>query len=280
MTLDSWLKAHAYLRPLAGFCVEVESAATQVVDARVAPIPCWEDYEHDFQAGVPLLQSSLAAIDLEPAGRLVVELVEQLAKRSLAGTVAADVRLLGDELRRDVAPARRIASWLIGDGGFAPSRPGLLRYIGWTAASRYLRPVLDAYDTRRDEHRWLRSHCPSCGSPPAMAQLSGVDPGRMRFLVCACCRTRWRYSRTGCPFCDTDSRRIAVVAVEGEGGLRLDYCESCKGYLKTYDGQGAEALLLADWTSLHLDVAAQDRGLKRLAASMFDFDAGVPTARS
>jgi FdhE protein len=109
-----------------------------------------------------------------------------------------------------------------------------------------------------------------------MAQLSGIDPGRMRFLVCSSCTTRWRYSRTGCPFCDTDTRRIAVVTVEGEGGLRLDSCEACRGYLKTYDGQGEEAVLLADWTSLHLDVIARDRGLERRASSMFEFDsAGV-----
>ena len=27
-------------------------------------------------------------------------------------------------------------------------------------------------------------------------------------------------------------------------------------------------MLLADWTSIHLDIIARDRGLKRLAASM------------
>jgi FdhE protein len=61
------------------------------------------------------------------------------------------------------------------------------------------------------------------------------------------------------------------VAVEGEAGLRIDYCVSCSGYLKTYDGQGDEALLLSDWSSLHLDLIAHDRGLKRLAASLYDF---------
>ena len=57
--------------------------------------------------------------------------------------------------------------------------------------------------------------------------------------------------------------------VEGEGGLRIDYCESCRGYLKTYAGEGSENVLLADWTSLHLDLIACDRGLRRLAASLY-----------
>jgi FdhE protein len=60
------------------------------------------------------------------------------------------------------------------------------------------------------------------------------------------------------------------VTVEGEGGLRIDYCESCRGYLKTYDGEGNEAVMLVDWTSIHLDVIARDRGLKRLAASLYE----------
>jgi hypothetical protein len=28
-------------------------------------------------------------------------------------------------------------------------------------------------------------------------------------------------------------------------------------------------VLLADWTSIHLDIIAQDRGLKRLATSLY-----------
>jgi FdhE protein len=49
---------------------------------------------------------------------------------------------------------------------------------------------------------------------------------------------------------------------------------ACGSYLKTYEGLGREALLLADWTSLHLDVLAQDRGLKRMAASLFGLESG------
>jgi hypothetical protein len=50
----------------------------------------------------------------------------------------------------------------------------------------------------------------------------------------------------------------------------LIYCEKCQGYLKTYEREGNEVVLLADWTSLHLDLLARDRGLKRLAASLYE----------
>jgi FdhE protein len=110
-----------------------------------------------------------------------------------------------------------------------------------------------------------------------MAQLVGVDPGRMRYLSCGCCGTRWRFRRTACPFCESNSQRLGVVAVEGEKPLRVDYCESCRGYLKTYDGQGDEALFLADWSSLHLDLVARDRGLKRLGTSLFELEPELQT---
>jgi FdhE protein len=61
-----------------------------------------------------------------------------------------------------------------------------------------------------------------------------------------------------------------VLSVEGEGGLRIDYCEGCRGYLKTYEGEGSENVLLADWTSIHFDILARDRGLIRSAASLYE----------
>ena len=109
-----------------------------------------------------------------------------------------------------------------------------------------------------------------------MAQLVGADPGRKRLLCCGCCGTRWQFTRTACPFCEANSQRLTSLAIEGEPRLRIDHCESCRGYLKTYDGEGDESLLLADWSSLHLDLIAHDRGLMRLAASLFDPGALAP----
>ena len=59
------------------------------------------------------------------------------------------------------------------------------------------------------------------------------------------------------------------MTISGEPGLRIDYCEVCRGYLKTYDGTGSEEVMLADWTSVHLDILASDHGYKRSAASLY-----------
>lgn len=264
LTLEAWLGKHPYLEPVGRFCREVEAAAAGMTER--ASVPDWKDYEADFRAGVPLLKSVDAEMDLDAAGRAVADLVRSVAPRTPGGDAA-----LAD-LAAEGAGSSRVVDWLLGEETLTPSAPGLLRYLGWTAMSAYLSPVLGPFAAWRDEEKWLRAHCPTCGSLPAMAQLSGTEPGRMRFLACGCCGTRWQYSRTGCPFCESDPRRLTTLAIEGEGGLRIDCCELCKGYLKTYDGGGDEAVLLADWTSLHLDVLAHDRGLKRLAASLYELD--------
>lgn len=273
MSLDAWLETHPYLRDLARFSSRVAAASEGLVSS--PRVPSWDDYAGDFAAGVPLLQSAAALIDLEPAGTIAGELLERLAGDDLAGAPASDIRALADALRREPSPGRRVAAYLLGDDAWDPPRPGLLRYLGWVATARYLEPVVKAFAAWRDEERWMRPYCPTCGSAPAMAQLVGADPGRRRLLACGRCRTRWQYRRTQCPFCENDSQRLSALAVEGQAGLRIDYCEACRGYLKTYDGEGDEAVLLADWTSLHLDVAARDRGLERRAASLYDLPAAA-----
>jgi FdhE protein len=258
MTRDLWLSQHPYLQPVADVHALVEAAAERI--AVPAPsIPNWDAYVTDFHAGVPLLQSSTFAFDFAAAEPAVDSLIRALASASLPEPLATACQ----DLAANLEPT----------DGRSPAHAGLLRYLGWVVLVRSLAPVVSAFDAWRNEERWLRNYCPTCGEPPAMAQLVGKDPGRLRKLSCGRCRTRWRYRRTGCPFCDSrDQHRQAVVSVEGEAGLRIDYCDACSGYLKTYDGEGSESVLLADWTSVHLDVIARDRGLKRVAASLYEFD--------
>jgi FdhE protein len=271
LTRDGWVDAHAFLRPVAELCARVENLAAEVVaDYGTPDLPAWDDYADDFREGIPLLRSPVAGIDLFPLGRMTGSLVGRVASDFVDGTLLSEAAALGAQLRAEPDAPGLIAAWLLGEETFDPLAPGLLRYLGWTAASRYLAPLVAAFGRWRDEERWHRNYCPTCGSGPAMGQLIGVDPGRQRLLSCGSCGSRWRYRRTQCPFCENDSQQLVVLAVQGEAGLRIDYCEACKGYLKTYDGQGDEAVQLLDWTSLHLDVVARDRGLERKAASLYE----------
>lgn len=269
MTQHSWLAAHPYLQPLASFHAQVDSALDELLITS-DHIPAWDNYADDFHAGVPLLRSSKAGIDFKPAEKIIVLLLKRLTTISLPAPLEEQVKILSAELRDEIGAPQQAIAWLLYDGETISLCPGLLRYLGWTVLSRHLHPIIAAFGQWRTEDHWLRSYCPTCGSLPAMAQLAGKDQGRRRLLSCGCCGTGWCYQRMGCPFCERqNSHQLAVLDVEGEGSLRIDYCESCLGYLKTYNGEGNESVLLADWTSIHLDFAAQDRGLKRFAASLY-----------
>jgi len=269
LTREGWLGTHAYLRGIADFCARVDHAA-DALGIESPPLPAWEDHQEEFLGGVPWLQAANVPIDLEPAGRAVIALVQRLASDDSAENVGTEAVALASQLEKDRDAPRRIVSWLLGDTSWTPVAPGLLRYLGWAAMRRFLAPLVDSFEGWRDDERWLRNYCPTCGSGPVMGQLVGKDPGRKRLLCCGRCGTRWQYKRARCPFCEHDSDRALVLSIEGEGGLRIDQCEACRGYLKTYDGQGDEALLLADWSSLHLDLLARERGWERMAASLYE----------
>ena len=90
--------------------------------------------------------------------------------------------------------------------------------------------------------------------------------------------------RAGCPFCDgMDEHRLTAVAVDGEGGLRIDYCEACGDYLKTYDGEGNESgLSPTGRDSISITPIRMGRGSRRasrdadLADRSTQYDAARP----
>jgi FdhE protein len=270
MTREDWLTHHPYLQSVADFQMQVQAAASAVPMPDIA-IRRWDDYVSEFRSGVPLLHSSGAAIDLQPAEEVITGLLHEMAARPLPDPPAKQIAALVAELRGEQNAPHRVLGWLIHEREFPSNHPGLLCYLGWAALRRVLCPLVKAFAEWRDEERWLRRYCPTCGSDPSMAQLVGEDSGRIRLFLCGSCGTRWRYRRTGCPFCENENeRRLTVLTIEGENGLRIDCCESCGGYLKTYEGRGNELFLLEDWTSLHLDIIACDCGFKRLASSLYE----------
>jgi FdhE protein len=273
VTLDEWLRDRAFLLPLARARARIDAAIAAAAPPSPPP-PDWEDYRAEFRAGVPLLHSTSADIDLDAAGSAILSAVATLGGDRSADALVGDACALDAWLRGNEGTPRRTIDWLLGDDEWSPPQAGLLRCVGWLTLTTSLGPLVAAFDAwraRDDEEQWMRRYCPTCGSLSSMAQLVGVDPGRMRFLCCGGCGTRWRYGRNLCPFCEAESHKRSSAVVEGEHGLRIDHCDACGGYLKTYAGQGSEAVLLADWTSLHLDIAARDRGWQRMAASLYDF---------
>ena len=182
MTRDAWLEKHPYLQRIAELVDEVDAAAAGIATGGPST-PVWDDYAFDFGAGVPLLSSSDAALDLEPAGRLIGSLVEELSAGPRTGKLAEETRTLAAELRRDGAP-RRVVDWLLGEAAFTPPSPGLLRFVGWSALARWLQPVVHAFERWRDEERWQRETCPTCGH----GTITRIVQAQRATFFCAICQ--------------------------------------------------------------------------------------------
>jgi FdhE protein len=272
MTEERWLETHRYLEPIARLQRLVDEAAAAIPAVALAP-PRWDDYAADLSEGVPLLASAAHGLDPVPAAADALRaLCERLEEARLPGTLAAPVQGLREALRRSPGEAHRIVEWALAgaEPREAPEGAGVASFLAWTALRKVLAPVREAFGRWR-ESRWTRSTCPTCGAQPSMAQLVVDGELRQRHLACGRCATRWRYRRVACPHCLNEAAdRLGALELE-EGGtpLRLEYCDDCKGYVKTYAAEGDEALLLSDWSTLHLDALAAARGLRRAGASLF-----------
>jgi FdhE protein len=267
-----WIESHPYLEGVAAFQALVEGAAAGV--APTALRPAWDAYAADLAAGVPLLRSARGGLDVAPEGAVALRAIAaRVATAELPPAIAGAAKALEEALQEPRAAEAAIA-WLVcgspEKGG--PEGAGLMRYLGWTALQHVLAPLVAEFGRRRDEERWRRGECPTCGSAPTMGALLTVAEGRGRQLACGCCRTRWAFKRVACPFCaNEDATRLGVLEVEEEP-VRLDVCEECKGYVKTYTGGGDPELVLSDWPTLHLDVLARDRGYERRGASLYELE--------
>lgn len=127
-----------------------------------------------------------------------------------------------------------------------------------------------------DAEGWKRKICPVCGGSPAAAFLSGEGGGR--HLICHRCHFRWRVARLFCTSCEnTDHVSLGYFTIEGhESGPRVDYCQKCSGYIKTWDIREREELLpeAEDLKTPSVDLAAQNEGYFRSGPNIF----GVVTA--
>jgi FdhE protein len=269
-TRRRWLEANPFLAPLAHFLTLVDGAAAAGPYRPVAL--ALDGFAAQHAAGVPLLRSEVPGAALrEVAAEALGGAADRLPNLSLPGKLVDGCRELRDSL---ITPGAREAAvgWLVANQPEVapPVQAGLLRFLGWQVLGRVLAPHAGAWRSFREADGWRRPTCPTCGALPIMAQLVERAAGREKLLVCGCCATRWGWKRIGCPFCGCEAAdRLAVLELEGPAGLRLDVCESCKGYVKTCAG-GDQDFFLADWPTLVLDAMAAERGYVRRGASLYE----------
>ncbi len=243
--------------------------------------------------GVPLLHDQPAHVDVPFAADLFSRLVDILAERddphlrsrldalvsAATGGLLDPERLFGEAFVQHQDHVAEIASQIGVDAE-------LLR----TLASQAVAPLLRAYadhllpllaridDGTSQGAAWQQGYCPVCGAWPILAELRGVELAR--YLRCAACGSGWRSPRLFCPYCaNEDYQSLGTLTIEGEQRFRIGVCERCKGYLKVcnaFDPPPAALLALEDAASVHLDVAAIERGYHRPGGAGFAIELAVP----
>jgi FdhE protein len=127
------------------------------------------------------------------------------------------------------------------------------------------------------EH-WKKSCCPVCGGAPGLVETrkegnaaENISAARRRRMHCPFCGTCWAVPTLQCPACDSTRPGDAkYYFTSKEPELRIDFCKSCKHYVKVIDADkisGRLHLGLELLTTAHLDEIARDKSLTPLEVS-------------
>ncbi len=114
--------------------------------------------------------------------------------------------------------------------------------------------------------------CPACGAPPVASLVVGW-PGaeNSRFCTCSLCSTLWNYVRVKCALCGS-TKGITYRQVEGgDGNIRAETCDNCRGYVKILQQHQHPALdpVADDVANLALDLLVRELGYRRGAVNPF-----------
>ena len=223
----------------------------------------WADAVPESAAvGVPRLAGATLAIDPNIATAWLRRLVD-LAAGSAPALAGAGERLDGlaaleAAIALDTARIDRLA-----DDARVPREPmrAVLPLLAYPWLERCGGRLAGGVG---DDH--AQGWCPICGAWATLAEARGLEGARR--LRCGRCGGDWRAQWLRCPFCGTDehTRLRGLVGAATGASRRADGCAVCGAWVKTITTLGASAvgeLRLLDLATVHLDVAALQRGWRR-----------------
>jgi FdhE protein len=218
-------------------------------------------------AGVPLLRGERLAVDAGRFRRRWSRACDALETLQPDGAATALARAMK---AGQLDPAALVEAVTSGNASYIRQRAAELSLHPDLAATltRYtLFPEFAALEAAlaplRARAAWARGECPTCGSRPLLGEFRGLD--QSRYLRCGLCAASWEVDRQWCPLCDNrDYLTLHFLHVEGEEArCRAALCDVCRGYVKmlsTLSALPPLTLVVADASTLHLDLAAVERG--------------------
>jgi FdhE protein len=116
--------------------------------------------------------------------------------------------------------------------------------------------------------------CPMCGSRPQLAVLRPEGDGGKRSLACSLCLTEWEFRRILCPVCEEmDPTKLPRYSAEDPIAVRVDACDTCKSYLKSFD-MTVDGLMVPEVdeiATVALDVWAAAHGYHKFQLNLLGF---------
>jgi FdhE protein len=246
---------------------------------KAAEDPEWQRLDVELLADratdAPLLHGAVLHVDARRARRLLRDLLRE-AERAAADADSERPNEHGGPAPRP--RVRRLATGSVLEAAIAQDAERIERAADSAgvdagrlavAAQLAATPLLRACASQLREQipeSWMKGYCPICGAWPATAELRGLE--RNRRLRCGRCASDWALPVLQCPFCnELHHDRLRSLLPEGdEQTRRVDACDTCKGYVKTFSTLQAmrpRALATIDLATVELDMVAEERGYAR-----------------
>jgi FdhE protein len=280
---DRLVQARPDLAEAASLQRELLREALRVTPAARPPLLPRQRGLQKLEQGVPLLHDEAFEADLATCRDLFGRLLNVLQLRPASAEAAAELaqaaasgrldfeHAIGEALANHLDHLQDLAVWL-------SVQPDVLA----TVLELTVRPSLQVMGAAlapllNEEARWQRGYCPICGAWPILAELQMTE--QRRHLRCFRCGSDWPTLRLLCPYCGNDDHAtLGYLQGERELRYRVETCERCKGYLKSvnaFDSSPPAVLVLDDLASVHLDIAALERGYQRPDEAGFRLELSV-----
>jgi len=117
------------------------------------------------------------------------------------------------------------------------------------------------------------SRCPLCGSPPQVGVLRPEGDGAKRSLICSLCAHEWEFRRIVCTACgEEDPHKLAVYSAQELSHVRVEACDSCRGYINTIDltKDGHAVPIVDELAAIPLNLWANEHGYQHSQTNLLE----------
>jgi FdhE protein len=220
-----------------------------------------------YTQGRPLMERSAFVVPEDLLRKTAERLIPAMEKGF--PLIAEQVALIGKAIQTTEplpklftsAPAAGLDEELFAAAAGMGVDPAVLKFVIVQLAKPFAEKRAESLNTPGEMPRWMKGYCPVCGSWPEFSFLEGTE-GR-RWLRCSFCGHEWTFSRTTCPFCESDDpTKLEILFSEDRPHERAELCQVCRKYLVSLDLRGIAREVIHELAPLglvHLDVLAQEK---------------------